>query len=41
MVTANIHGDEYVGLLAVRRAVTRDLAERLNDLRGTVVAIPR
>ncbi len=39
-VTANIHGDEYVGLLAVQRAVTRDLAGRLNDLRGTVVAIP-
>jgi predicted deacylase len=39
-VTANIHGDEYVGLLAIQRAVTRDLAGRLADLRGTVVAIP-
>jgi predicted deacylase len=39
-VTANIHGDEYVGLLAVQRAVTRDLAGRLGELRGTVVAIP-
>jgi predicted deacylase len=39
-VTANIHGDEYVGLLAVQRAVTRDLAGRLSELGGTVVAIP-
>jgi len=39
-VTANIHGNEYVGLLAVQRAVTRDLAGRLGELRGTVVAIP-
>jgi predicted deacylase len=39
-VTANIHGDEYVGLLAVQRAVTRDLAGRLGELRGTVVALP-
>jgi predicted deacylase len=39
-VTANIHGDEYVGLLAAQRAVTRDLGGRLGDLRGTVVAIP-
>jgi predicted deacylase len=39
-VTANIHGDEYVGLLAIQRAVTRDLAGRLGELRGTVVAIP-
>lgn len=39
-VTANIHGDEYVGLLAVQRGVTRALSDRLDDLHGTVVAIP-
>lgn len=39
-VTANIHGDEPVGLLAVQQAVTQGLATRLGDLRGTVVAIP-
>lgn len=39
-VTGNIHGDEYVGLLAVQGGVTHALAHRLKDLRGTVVAIP-
>ena len=39
-VTGNIHGDEYVGLLAVQGGVTQGLAERLHNLRGTVVAIP-
>ena len=39
-VTANIHGSEYVGLLAVQGGVTRALADRLDDLHGTVVAIP-
>jgi uncharacterized protein len=39
-VTGNIHGDEYVGLLAVQGGVTRALADRLDDLRGTVVALP-
>lgn len=39
-VTGNIHGDEYVGLLAVQGGVTRGLADRLGELRGTVVGIP-
>jgi len=39
-VTGNIHGDEYVGLLAIQSAVTQGLAKRLRDLRGTVVALP-
>lgn len=39
-VTGNIHGDEYVGLLAVQDGVTRALASRLEDLHGTVVGIP-
>lgn len=39
-VTGNIHGDEYVGLLAVQGGVTRALADRLDDLHGTVVALP-
>lgn len=39
-VTGNIHGNEYVGLLAIHSGVTRALASRLDDLRGTVVAIP-
>jgi uncharacterized protein len=39
-VTGNIHGDEYVGLLAVQGGVTRALADRLGDLHGTVVALP-
>ena len=39
-VTGNIHGDEYVGLLAAQNGVTQALAKRLGDLRGTVVAIP-
>ena len=39
-ITANIHGNEYVGLLAAQRGVTRDLAKRLDDLSGTVVCIP-
>ncbi|MEO7003224.1 MAG: succinylglutamate desuccinylase/aspartoacylase family protein [Ktedonobacterales bacterium] len=39
-VTGNIHGDEYVGLLAVQNGVTQGLAKRLRDLHGTVVAIP-
>src|SRR5690349_14865003 len=30
-VTGNIHGDEYVGLLAVQGGVTRALADRLGD----------
>jgi predicted deacylase len=39
-VTGNIHGDEYVGLLAVQGGVTRALSDRLSELRGTVVGIP-
>jgi len=39
-VTGNIHGNEYVGLLAAQGGVTRALADRLGDLRGTVVCIP-
>jgi predicted deacylase len=39
-VTANIHGDEGVGLIAVQEAITRGLAKRLGEMRGTVVAIP-
>lgn len=38
--TANIHGNEYTGLLAVQRAITERLAAELDRLRGTVVAIP-
>jgi predicted deacylase len=39
-VTANIHGNEYTGLLAVQRAITERLAGELDQLRGTVVAVP-
>ena len=39
-VTANIHGTEYVGLLAAQHGVTEALAPRLGELHGTVVAIP-
>jgi predicted deacylase len=39
-ITGNIHGDEYVGLLAVQGGVTQGLARRLHELHGTVVAIP-
>ncbi len=39
-VTANIHGNEYTGLLAVQRAITEQLAGQLDRLRGTVVAVP-
>ncbi|MFI5273609.1 MAG: succinylglutamate desuccinylase/aspartoacylase family protein [Ktedonobacterales bacterium] len=39
-VTANIHGNEYVGLLAVQSGITQALAPRLDELHGTVVAIP-
>lgn len=39
-VTGNIHGDEYVGLLAVQSGVTRALTNRLGELHGTVVALP-
>jgi predicted deacylase len=39
-VTGNIHGDEYVGLLAVQGGVTRGLAGKLGRLRGTVVGLP-
>ncbi len=38
--TANIHGNEYTGLLAVQRAITGRLAGELDRLRGTVVAVP-
>ena len=39
-VTGNIHGNEYVGLLAIQNAITQGLRKRLTALRGTVVAIP-
>ncbi len=39
-LTANIHGNEYTGLLAVQRAITERLAGELDHLRGTVVAVP-
>ncbi len=39
-LTANIHGNEYTGLLAVQRAVTERLARELEHLRGAVVAVP-
>jgi uncharacterized protein len=39
-VTANIHGNEYTGLLAAQRAITERLAGELDHLRGTVVAVP-
>ena len=39
-LTANIHGNEYTGLLAVQRAITDHLAGALDRLRGMVVAVP-
>lgn len=38
--TGNIHGNEYTGLLAIQRAITERLAGELDQLRGTVVAVP-
>ena len=38
--TANIHGNEYTGLLALQRAITERLAGELDQLRGMVVAVP-
>jgi len=39
-LTANIHGNEYTGLLAVQRALHEHVAPHLARLRGQVVAIP-
>jgi uncharacterized protein len=39
-VTGNIHGDEYVGLIAIQNAITQGLRKRLAALCGMVVAIP-
>jgi predicted deacylase len=39
-LTANIHGNEYTGLLAVQRALQEHVTPHLERLRGQVVAIP-